>query len=52
MALVLRTDQENAEYIERQFGQLRQGRARRIEECLSDAIQIGPRRSACARSPS
>jgi hypothetical protein len=28
-ALVLRTDQENAEYIRRRFGELRQGRAHR-----------------------
>ena len=29
MALVLRTDQENAEYIQRRYGELRKGRARR-----------------------
>jgi hypothetical protein len=28
-ALVLRTDEENAEYVRRRFGELRQGRARR-----------------------
>jgi hypothetical protein len=44
-ALVLRTDQENADYIRAKFGALRKGRPRRAGYC-TDAFERGNERGA------